>query len=381
MSESAVDSSVEAKLLAVVNEIALKYATTLQWSDWHTYKVVSALQSKNSAEQLAEYEKIWEKPQRYGTCVDFAHVVCRDLKARLLEIPGLGKFAEKVKYMVGFCKQYDDDEEETDSLEDAEIESSKRGAEDEDKPFDSPNHVITAIFLQSSVIVVDLAFHPAAFALPLEQEYRMCCSIDMHGVETEHIYCYSSEKSDDGEPELMRLCQSSEQDRANIVDKFKEMSYSYAVQEMSINWARLMCPWDDGSGISNTPPRKYILIRRLIRSPPEELPYYETSSGYITITCKLSVDFVNMSLALQIPTTDWLYKPKNARFRRALRTLKVKTQAESTANVLIILDLAKPEKLDVRVELFGAIGDSLGLPRSDFVKAMQSIYDVEYNVH
>jgi hypothetical protein len=329
----------------IADTVALNIASTMQWSTYHNWKMISSLTANSTAAQVAEYQAIWQYPQRYGmygTCVDFAYLSARDLRTALSSIPSLAHHAENVKLFAS---------RETDKIT---------------GNLSKPEHVIAVLQVRTSIILLDLSFSPMSILLRTGEKREIVSFVTFNNDLNNVVYSWFSLKRPPYRGSL--IYKSGSVKSGPKAYRMSEISWEDAIIQVSFDMARETRSYTG----HKFPDSKYMVSDQFLDEKPEA-PSLETPFGFYTAMCKIGFHFHTKIISVMFPVADWLEKQENSGYRRHLGELGVRwTKLQASTGCLGVK--ASGSRVDKeRIDLVAEIVEQLDIDRTEFLEAVERV--------
>jgi hypothetical protein len=326
-------SATEEDILRIKN-IADKVAhevSTVSWSTYCKWKMVSSLKATDLAGQVAEYQSLWNNPSghpQYGTCVDTSYLWMVKLRQRLKNSQ-LDKFAREIKLLA--CR-----------ASDGEVE-----------------HVIAALPLGSSMILIDNQAYSYGHIFQNGVQNDLRQSVTFRDTAVTAAYKYLCDTS--GNYALVYI--SGNTASAEDIYMMTEITWEEAIKTVTFARARQQTK------------HYYNISQACIKDKPAGIPYEKTNDGYCIEMCKISTYNDTKSIAILVPLAAWLQKSGNLQYltRASEAGVEVKTLKNySVVEFKLAVNNSKG------VEVLRVMVQHLGIEQKVFLNMVDDVKSIIY---
>lgn len=335
---------IQVRLFKIANQIALKNAQEYQWSTWHPWNVVDDAEANYQFGIRGMDRYFWSLTGRFGSCLGASTRIYTQLQGELAGNPDLGlrPFVNTVQLMTS-----------------AQHAATETGY-----------HVVVAMCFDEFAIVIDHAFHPAAFRIPLGGYFDMAPYIPLFGESDRGRFEYFLE---DGEHKL--TMDNEEYSHSPLY--FSVMDVNKATNQLAIPAAEEK-QLVKGHDHVLMPCRKYLSIRSLLDKEPRLIAAEPVDGKWLATTMRIQVQFANPEISMQVPNRDWLTcqqgKDWNKRFKNYLLKCADSAQTLQTWVTDEVILLRLPLDAEVQEQPYAELGGLL------IMQALGEEFDLKYEV-
>ncbi|KAH9860308.1 hypothetical protein J1614_011638 [Plenodomus biglobosus] len=276
---SSMQPQLEELLLGTADLISLQNYLTVHWSTWHTWDYYNRVKP----DETEANDHVWKNISPFSTCVGIAFQVARNLTAALRTTPGLASTRERLRTVA--CPRSAD--------------------------LPEPYHCLTGIFMDDYCVIIDPVFQAKAFKVPYNGSFETIPFITMSGHSKQMRFRYVAGIS--GEKVLTM-------EKVGGIDEampFSDIDHTSALRRISMYAAR------EGEPGSQVPSKKFLAVRSKMDEKPTNIPSTAWNAEFIVTACRVQIDFSERTLTMQIPSTDWLFKPENERYYLQVQHLPI----------------------------------------------------------
>ena len=328
---SLLHSHLENLLLETADRISPQHSLTIHWSTWHTWEYYNRIEPGVTEAN----DHIWKDISPFSTCVGMTFLVARNFRAALRTTPGLAQCSQKLRTVA--CPA------STDSIQ--------------------PYHCLTGVFMDQCCVVIDPIFSAKAFKVPYNGSFETLPYITTSGRFQQRCFRYIAGPSG-GKLLTMEKIGSIE-----AAVQFSDIDHNTALREISMRAARESKP---GFPV---PGKKGLVVRFLMNEKPSKIASTPLNAEFVVTACRVQIDFAKRTLTMQIPSTDWLFKPENERYLLRLQQSPMYTPVnDSVLNLVVVLSSPPDDEfVSNQLHLMGEVGERLGLARGEVLRIANSL--------
>ena len=151
--------------------------------------------------------------------------------------------------------------------------------------------------------------------------------------------------------------------------QFSDIDHNTALRQISMRAARESKPG------FQVPSKKVLVVRSLMNEKPTKIASIPLNAEYVVTACRVQIDFAQRTLTMQIPSTDWLFKPENERYLLRLQQSPIYTPVnDAVLNLVVVLSSPPDDELvSDQLYLMGEVGERLGLARGEVLRVADSL--------
>lgn len=327
---SLLQSQLEKLPLETADQVSLQHALTVNWSTWHTWDYYNRIEPG----VMEADDRIWKDISPFATCVGMAFLVAKNLRAALRTTSGLVQCSEKLRMVA--CSEV------ADSIQ--------------------PYHCLTGVFMDQYCVVIDPVFSAKAFKVPYNGSFETLPYITTSGLFRQRCIRYIAGPS--GE----KLLTMEKIGSIEAAVQFSDIDHNTALRQISMRAARESMPG------SQVPSKKGIVVRSLMNEKPTKIASTPLNAEFVVTACRVQIDFAQGTLTMQIPSTDWLFKPENKRYLLRLQQSPMYTPVnDAVLNLVVVLTPPVDDGLvSDQLHLMGEVGERLGLARGEILRIADS---------
>ncbi|KAF5612089.1 lysine decarboxylase [Fusarium subglutinans] len=328
---SLLESQLEKSLLETADQVSLQLCLTVHWSTWHTWNYYNRIEPGITEAN----DHIWKSISPFSTCVGMTFLVARNFRAALEITPGLAQCSERLRTVA--CPA------SADSIR--------------------PYHCLTGVFMDHYCVVIDPVFSVNAFKVPYNGSFETSPYITTSGRSQQRCFRYITGKS--GEKILtMEKIGSME-----AAVQFSDIDHNTALRQISMRAAR------ESKLNSQVPSKKVLVVRTSMSERPTKIASTPLNAEFVVAACRVQVDFAQRTLTMQVPSTDWLFKPENERYLGQLQRSQMYTPVNDAVLNLVVALRSPPddELVSDQLDLMGEVAERLGLARGEILQIARSL--------
>ncbi|KAF1954797.1 hypothetical protein CC80DRAFT_506043 [Byssothecium circinans] len=294
--------ALEARLFEIANEIAFEQSKKLIWNSFAVWEYMNTFNSVADITTLQDQVIAGKACMTH--CLGMAFMVTGLLQANIHGTPGLSQYTDSVELVVRI--------------------TSKNGVVTTDRDF----HAATLIHLETGAIVIDTVRHPLAVKIPINSSASVMKCVDFGST---HFECatyryYKGAGPDAGRRILLEgdewFCDGVEGSKGKLFnDVYVSFDMAAVIRDLAMPAAMFVLKANHsrlGNTGNNLPGRKYIYHNTIFEYEPQSLPACKYGNEWIATGITMMVDFKNCAITMQIPNEDFLARPQNEQFKKAV---------------------------------------------------------------
>ncbi|KAL2072904.1 hypothetical protein VTL71DRAFT_12247 [Oculimacula yallundae] len=328
---SLLQSQFKKSLLEAADQIALQHSLTIHWSTWHLWEYYN----RTKPDVMEVNDHIWKHISPFATCVGMAFLVAKNFGAALRTTLGLVQCSESLRMVA--CP----------------------ASADSDQPY----HCLAGVFMDQYCVIIDPVFSAKAFEVPYNGSFESLPYITTSGRVQQRRFRYVAGQN--GE----KLLTMEKVGSTEAAVQFSDIDHDTALRQISM---RALKGRERGLQV---PTKKVVIVRSLMSEKPTRIASTALNAEYVVTACRVQIDFARRTLTMQIPSTDWLFKPENKRYVLQLQQSPMYTPVnDAVLNLVIVLNSPPVDKVvSDQLHLMGEVGERLGLARGEILRMANSL--------